>query len=106
MSHQQNTFVPPTVKQRAEALGETDKVSFDYSQNEKKIHRIFLTIFQLDEDIRRALTVAIDDSFPSIPIPNEGDWLSIQRETGQTVKQFERSQKTRPRPTSVNPSFQ
>ncbi len=37
MSHQQNTFVPPTVKQRAEALGETDKVSFDYSQNEKKI---------------------------------------------------------------------
>jgi hypothetical protein len=29
-SHQQNTFVPPTVKQRAEALGETDKVSIDY----------------------------------------------------------------------------
>jgi hypothetical protein len=27
MSHQQNTFVLPTRKQRAEALGETDKVS-------------------------------------------------------------------------------
>ncbi len=72
----------------------------------RKFYEFFLTIFQLDEDIRRALTVAIDDSFPSIPIPNEGDWLSTQHETGQTVKQFERSQKTRPRPTSVNPSFQ
>jgi len=51
------------------------------------------------------LTIGIDDSFPSIPIPNEGDWLSIQQEAGQTVKQFERSQKTRPRPSSVHSFF-
>ncbi len=70
----------------------------------RKFYEIFLTIFQLDEDIRRALTVAIDDSFPSIPISNEGDCLSTQHETGPTVKQFERSQKTRPvRRQSIHP---
>jgi len=30
MSHQQNTFVPPTVKERVEALGETYKVRIHY----------------------------------------------------------------------------
>lgn len=33
MSHPQNTFVSPTTKQRAEPLGETDKVSINYSEN-------------------------------------------------------------------------
>lgn len=65
----------------------------------------FSTIFQLDEDTRRALTIAIDDSFPSIPIPNAGDWLSTQQESGQTVKQFERSKKIRPCPTLVDSFF-
>ncbi len=36
MSHQQNTFVPPTVEQRAQALGETDEVSI-IKLKEKKI---------------------------------------------------------------------
>jgi len=36
MSHQQNTFVPPTVEQRAQALGKTDEVSI-IKLKEKKI---------------------------------------------------------------------
>jgi hypothetical protein len=51
------------------------------------------------------VTVDIDYSFPSIPIPNGSDWLSTQQEDGQTVKQFEKSQKTRPRPSSVYSLF-
>jgi len=45
MSYQQNTFVPPTVKQRAEALGETDKVSIVYPSNAKKNMRTCLKYF-------------------------------------------------------------
>ncbi len=102
MSHQQNTFVPPTIKQRMEALGETDKVSINVSFKSKEN---YLSFFQRNEDIQRALTAAIDDSFPPIPIPNEGDWLNINREEGQTVKQFERRRKPRPRPSFVSLFF-
>ena len=32
-SHKQNKFVPPTMQERAQALGETDEVSTNYSHN-------------------------------------------------------------------------
>ncbi len=42
MSHQQNTFVLPTRKQRAEALGETDKVSIELFFKSKEDDLSFL----------------------------------------------------------------
>ncbi|CAF1027073.1 unnamed protein product [Adineta ricciae] len=75
MACQQSGFQPPTLELRVEALGETDN---------------------LNEDIRLALTVAIEDSFPVIPKPSGSDWLSVQHEDGQTVQQFQRTPKTRP----------
>ncbi|CAF3679650.1 unnamed protein product [Adineta steineri] len=78
MHRQKKKFVPPTKKQRADALGE---------------------INDLDEDIRRALTITIDECFPSIPIPDEDAWLSDHYEAGQTVKQYERLRKSQPSPT-------
>lgn len=41
MRHRQKRFVPTTVKQRAEALGETDMVSIDYLLNQTKNIYIF-----------------------------------------------------------------
>ncbi len=41
MSHQQNAFVPPTIKQRVEALGETDKVSIKLSFKSKENYLSF-----------------------------------------------------------------
>ncbi|CAF5020087.1 unnamed protein product [Rotaria sp. Silwood1] len=52
----------------------------------------------MNEDIRRALTVTIGDSFPLISILNKGDWFSIHQESGQTVKRFEQLRKTRGSP--------
>ncbi|UJR20317.1 hypothetical protein I4U23_023448 [Adineta vaga] len=75
MACKEYKFQPPSLEHRVEALGETDN---------------------LNDDIRQALTVAIDDSFPVIPIPRGGDWLSVEHEDGQTVKQFQRASKVRP----------
>jgi hypothetical protein len=100
MSDQRNIFVPPTVEQRAQALGETNEVSI-IKLKEKNI----LIFLKLNADIRRALTVAIDESFPPIPIPDEDDWLSTHYEAGQTVRQFERLKKPRLHPTLVHSFF-
>ncbi len=48
MSHQQNTFVLPTKKQRAEALGETDKVSIELFFKSKEDDLSFLAIFLVE----------------------------------------------------------
>ncbi|CAF2681708.1 unnamed protein product [Rotaria sp. Silwood2] len=68
-------FSPPTDQQRAKALGD---------------------IYQLSDDIRRAVTIGIDECFLPFPVPNEGDWVSIHAEQGQTVQQFERTKRTVP----------
>lgn len=52
--------------------------------------------FQLNGDIRHALTIAIDQSFPLIPIPQPGDWLYEQEESGQTVDEFQSCRKAKP----------
>ncbi|UJR08364.1 hypothetical protein I4U23_012635 [Adineta vaga] len=72
---QHNKFQPPTEAQRIQALGEIDKSC---------------------EDIQDVLTLGIDQSFPPIPKPDKGDWLNICKEDGQTVQEFERSQKALP----------
>ncbi len=54
--------------------------------------------FQLNNDIRRAITIGTDDCFSPIPTPGEDDWLSIQQESGQTVQEFEETLKTLPYP--------
>lgn len=61
---------------------------------EKKL--MFSMGFYLDEDIRLALTIDIDQSFPEIPVPRGGDWLNVYNEPGQTAEQFEKSRKVRP----------
>ncbi|CAF1039743.1 unnamed protein product [Didymodactylos carnosus] len=71
-------FTPPTAEQRTKALGDTSK---------------------LDTDLLHALTVGINESFLPIPVPNDGDWLSIYEESGQTLKQFEKTKRTRPHST-------
>ncbi|CAF1023975.1 unnamed protein product [Adineta steineri] len=60
---QKKKFVLPTKEERAQALGEIDNS---------------------DKDIRRALTIAIDECFPSIPILNEDECLSEHYDAGQT----------------------
>ncbi|CAF1085854.1 unnamed protein product [Adineta ricciae] len=67
------TFKPPTEAQRVRALGRTD---------------------QLNDDLRRAVTVNIDESFAPISEPEKGDWLSEYNEEGQTVQEFENFRKT------------
>jgi hypothetical protein len=57
---------------------------------------------QLDEDIQRAITTAIDESFIPMPIPTENDWLTSHYEPGQTVRQFERLKKPQACSTLVN----
>ncbi|CAF3748932.1 unnamed protein product, partial [Rotaria sordida] len=67
------TFSPPTDHQRAKALGDT---------------------YQLNDNIRRAVTIGIDECFLPFPVPNEGDWVSIHEEPGQTVQEFEQTKRT------------
>ncbi|CAF1131752.1 unnamed protein product [Rotaria sp. Silwood1] len=70
-----SVYSPATDQQRAKALGDT---------------------YQLTDDIRRAVTIGIDECFLPFPIPNEGDWVTIHAEQGQTVQQFERTKRTVP----------
>ncbi|CAF5203932.1 unnamed protein product [Rotaria magnacalcarata] len=66
-------FSPPTNRQRAKALGDTN---------------------QLNDDIRRAVTVGIHKCFLRFPEPKEGDWVTINEEQGQTVQEFEQTERT------------
>ena len=47
----------------------------------------------MKDDIRRAVTIGINECFQPIPIPNEDDWLSINEEPGQAVHEFEQTLK-------------
>ncbi|CAF1193304.1 unnamed protein product, partial [Didymodactylos carnosus] len=75
---QSSKFLPPTNKQQLKALG---------------------GIYKLNGDIRRAITVGIDESFLPIPIPKGGDWLDVHEETGQTVGEYVKMSKTIPTST-------
>ncbi len=66
---------------------------------------MFILFMQLDEDIQRALTTAIDECFVPMPIPTENDWLTSHYEAGQTVRQFERLKKPQAWSTLVKYSF-
>ena len=57
--------------------------------------------FQLNGDIRRALTIAIDQSFPLMPIQQPGDWLYEQEESGQTVSEYQDCRRAKPTPSFV-----
>ncbi|CAF3812477.1 unnamed protein product [Rotaria magnacalcarata] len=70
-----NLFSVPTDRERSRALGDT---------------------YQLPDSIRRAVTVGINECFLPFPIPNEGDWVTINQERGQTVEAFERTIQTIP----------
>ncbi|CAF4807153.1 unnamed protein product [Rotaria socialis] len=61
-------FVPPSEKQIAEALGD---------------------VINLSEDIQKALTIQISESFQSIPKPGYWGWLNQRQECGQTFDSFE-----------------
>jgi hypothetical protein len=52
----------------------------------------------LKDDIRRAVTIGINECFQPIPVPDEDDWLSIHEECGQTVQEFEQTPRTIPYP--------
>ncbi len=45
MRHQPKKFVPPTVQQTAEALGETDNVSMDHLPDQTKTNHLFFNHF-------------------------------------------------------------
>ncbi|CAM4904213.1 unnamed protein product [Rotaria socialis] len=66
-------FSAPTDRERARALGDT---------------------YQLPDSIRRAVTIGVDECFLPFPIPNEGDWVTMNQERGQTVESFERTKQT------------
>jgi hypothetical protein len=52
----------------------------------------------LKDDIRRAVTIGINECFQPIPVPNDDDWLSINEEPGQTVQEFEQTLRILPYP--------
>ncbi|CAF4113362.1 unnamed protein product [Rotaria magnacalcarata] len=70
-----NLFSVPTDRERSRALGDT---------------------YQLPDSIRRAVTAGINECFLPFPIPNEGDWVTINQERGQTAEAFERTIQTIP----------
>ncbi len=47
----------------------------------------------------------IEDSFPAMPVPNSGDWLSEHEEEGQTVEQFRKCKHARPTTSFVSSFF-
>ncbi|CAF1206374.1 unnamed protein product [Rotaria magnacalcarata] len=65
----------PKDSQHVKALGDTDK---------------------LNDDIRRAVTIGIDECFLTFPKPKRGDWVTLHKEEGQTVQEFERTKRTVP----------
>lgn len=52
----------------------------------------------MNGDIRRAVTIDINECFLPIPKPEVDDWLSINEESGQTVQEFEEKMRILPYP--------